>query len=96
MEKYLINKNELLSFLRYEILYKWKCYAEEHPLNPSFEYYLIHNTPYQPNHDFIQSLCETKEEHEDPIGTGVYEDILPADVARYQLTALYKPYKENK
>jgi len=40
-------------------------------------------------------LCKTKEEHDDPVGTMVYEDILPADVARYQAATLYKPYKES-
>ena len=63
--------------------------------NENFGFYLLKETPYQPDSDFIQSLCETKEEHENPIKTGVYEDILPADVARYQAATLYKPYKES-
>ena len=95
MDKYLINKNELLSFLRYEILYKWKCVAEHDSDASKFSHYLINETPYQPDSDFIQSLCETDEEHEDPIGTGIYEDILPGDVARYQLKSLYKPYQKK-
>lgn len=93
--KYLINENELLTFLRYEILYKWKCSINQNPDNTEFGHYLINETPYQPNSKFIQSFCETKEERKDPIKTGVYEDILPADVARYQLKTLYKPYQEN-
>lgn len=95
MDKYLINKNNLLSFLRYEILYKWKSSIDKNSNNNDFAYYLLNETPYQPKSDFIQSLCKTKEEHEDPIGTGIYKDILPADVARYQLKTLYKPYINN-
>ena len=95
MDKYLINKNELLAFLRYEILYKWKCVAETNDKAKDFSYYLQNETPYHPNSEFIQSLCKTKEEHDDPIGTMVYEDILPADVAKYQAATLYKPYKES-
>lgn len=96
MKKYLINENELLAFLRYEILYKWKEEATRlNYENKSFGSYLLKETPYQPDSDFIQSLCKTKEEHEDPIKTGIYEEILPADVARYQAATLYKPYKEN-
>lgn len=91
--QYLINENELLAFLRYEILYKWKSSIKK---EDSFSYYLINETPYQPDSEFIQSLCNTDEEHADPIGTGIYENILPADVARYQAATLYKPYKENK
>ena len=94
--RYLINKNELLAFLRYELLYKWKESAKINPENESFGTYLLNETPYQPDSNFIQSLCKTKEEKADPIKTGIYEDILPTDVARYQLTTLYKPYKENK
>ena len=55
----------------------------------------MNETPYQPNSDFIQLLCRTQEEHENPVSTNVYKDILPADVAKYQLETLYKPYKEN-
>jgi len=29
------------------------------------------------------------------IEAGIYNDILPADVARYQAATLYKPYKES-
>ena len=90
--KYLINENELLTFLRYEILYKWKSSVKK---DNSFSYYLINKTPYQPDSEFIQSLCKTDEEHADPISTGIYEDILPADIAKYQLKALYKPYKNK-
>ena len=36
MDKYLISKNELLSFLRYEILYKWKEAAKLNPENKNF------------------------------------------------------------
>lgn len=93
--KYLIDKNELLAFLRYEILYKWKE-STKYNLDESFGSYLLKNTPYQPDSDFIQSLCKTEEEHKDPIKTGIYDDILPADVAKYQAETLYKPYKENK
>ena len=95
MDKYLINKNDLLTFLRYQILYKWKEAAKIDPNNNKFSYYLKNNTIYRPNSEFIQSLCTTDEERADPIGMGIYEDILPADVARYQMTTLYKPYKEN-
>lgn len=95
MEKYLISKNNLLSFLRYEILYKWKEAVKMDLDNKNFGYYLLHETPYQPDSDFIQSLCETDEEREDPVAAGVYEDILPADVARYQADTLYTPYKER-
>ena len=95
MDKYLINKNELLAFLRYELLYKWKEAAKINPMNEDFGFYLINETPYQPDSDFIQSLCKTDNEHENPIEAGIYDDILPADVARYQLTTLYKPYKES-
>ena len=95
MDKYLISKNDLLAFLRYEILYKWKEAAKLNPENEDFGFYLLKETPYQSDSDFIQSLCETKEEHENPIKTGVYEDILPADVARYQVATLYKPYEES-
>lgn len=95
MDKYLINKNDLLIFLRYEILYKWKTAAKLNPENEDFGFYLLKETPYQPDSDFIQSLCETKEEHENPIEAGIYNDILPADVARYQAATLYKPYKES-
>lgn len=94
-DKYLINKNDLLAFLRYEILYKWRAAAKIDPDNNKFSHYLQNETPYQPDSEFIQSLCETDKEHADPIGTGVYEDILPADVARYQAATLYKPYKES-
>lgn len=95
MDKYLINKSELIAFLRYELLYKWHNAEKLNPeKNNTFAKYLIHSTPYQPNHEFIQSLCQTEEEHNDPIGTGVYEDILPANVARYQAATLYSPYKE--
>ena len=95
MDKYLISKNDLLAFLRYEILYKWKEAAKLNPENEDFGSYLLKETSYQPNSDFIQSLCKTKEEHEDPIKTGIYKDILPADIARYQAATLYKPYKED-
>lgn len=95
LNKYLINKNDLLAFLRYEILYKWKEAAKLNPENEDFGFYLLKETPYQPDSDFIQSLCETKEEHENPIETGIYNDILPADVARYQAATLYKLYKES-
>lgn len=64
-------------------------------LSQDFGFYLLKETPYQPDSDFIQSLCETKEEHENPIEAGIYNDILPADVARYQAATLYKPYKES-
>ena len=94
-DKYLISKDDLLAFLRYEILYKWKEAAKLNPENEDFGFYLLKETPYQPDSDFIQSLCETKEEHENPIETGIYNDILPADVARYQAATLYKPYKES-
>ena len=87
MEKYLITKNELLAFLRYEILYKWKQSSDE-----NFGDYLLKDTVYQPDHEFIQSFCRTKEEKEDPIAAGIYKDILPADVARYQASNLYKPF----
>ena len=93
--KYLISKDDLLAFLRYEILYKWRAAAKLNPENEDFGFYLLKETPYQPDSDFIQSLCETKEEHENPIETGIYNDILPADVARYQAATLYKPYKES-
>ena len=93
--KYLISKDDLLAFLRYEILYKWREAAKIDPDNDEFSHYLQNETPYQPDSEFIQSLCETDEEHADPIDTGVYEDILPADVARYQAATLYKPYKES-
>ena len=95
MDKYLINKNDLLTFLRYEILYKWKTAAKLNPENEDFGFYLLKETSYQPDSDFIQSLCETKEEHENPIEAGIYNDILPADIARYQAATLYKPYKES-
>lgn len=95
MDKYLISKNDLLAFLRYEILYKWKEAAKLNPENKDFGFYLLKETPYQPDSDFIQSLCETKEEHENPIEAGIYNDILPADVARYQAATLYKSYKES-
>jgi len=95
MDKYLINKNDLLAFLRYEILYKWKEAAKLNSENENFGSYLLKETPYQPDSDFIQSFCKTKEEHENPIHTGIYEEIRPADVARYQIATLYKPYKEN-
>ena len=93
--KYLISKDDLLAFLRYEILYKWRTAAKINPENEDFGLYLLKETPYQPDSEFIQSLCETDEEHADPIDTGVYEDILPADVARYQAATLYEPYKES-
>ena len=41
MDKYLINKNELLAFLRYEILYKWKCVAETNDKAKNFSYYFL-------------------------------------------------------
>ncbi len=94
--KYLISENELLAFLRYEILYKWKTATNIETDNDEFAHYLMNETPYQPDSEFIQSLCETEEEKNNPIESGIYEDILPSDVARYQLTTLYKPYKENK
>ena len=94
MNKYLIDKNELLSFLRYKILYKWKKSIELNPKNKNFGFYLLNETSYQPNSDFIQSLCKTEEERKDPIKMQIYDDILPADVARYEITALYKSYKE--
>ena len=97
LHKYLINENELLSFLKYEILYKWEYAKKQNEDNNDFANFLINSTPYNPNSNFIQSLCQTKAEHEDPIGTGVYKDILPADVASYQLRTLYQPYnKEDK
>ena len=49
----------------------------------------------------IQSALEywhsrlSQECGEDHIDAGIYEDILPADVARYQVATLYKPYKES-
>lgn len=95
MEKYLISKNELNAFLRYELLYKWKEAAKIRPENEDFGFYLLNETPYQPNSDFIQSLCETDEERANPIEAGVYGEILPADVARYQAATLYTPYKER-
>ena len=95
MDKYLISKNDLLAFLRYEILYKWKEAAKLNSEYENFGFYLLSETPYQPDSDFIQSFCETKEEHENPIETDIYDDILPADVARYQAATLYKPYKES-
>lgn len=94
-EKYLISKNEMLSFLRYEILYKWRQSAKIKPENKTFENYLLNDTPYQPNHPFIQSFCSTKEEKEDPINTDIYKHIRPADVARYQLKEQYTPYKKR-
>ena len=39
MDKYLINKNDLLTFLRYQILYKWKEAAKIDPNNNKFRYY---------------------------------------------------------
>ncbi len=92
--KYLISKNEMLSFLRYEILYKWRQSAKIKPENETFENYLLNETPYQPNHPFIQGLCLTKEEKADPIKTNIYKHILPADVARYQLKEQYTPYNQ--
>lgn len=92
---YLISKNTLLEFLRYEILYKWKESEKIYPENKSFAKYLLNNTQFIPEHEFIQSLCTTEEEHKDPVKMGIYEDILPADIARYQLNTLYVPYKEN-
>ncbi len=91
MDKYIISKNDLLIFLRYEILYKWK-----QSTNPEdFKLYLLNNTPYQPDHEFIQDLCKNDKERENPIKAGVYNDILPADLARYQADHLYTPYKER-
>lgn len=96
MDKYLINKDDLLAFLRYEILYKWREAAKINPdKNESFGDYLLHSTPYQPSHEFIQSFCLNDKEREDPIKAGIYNDILPSDVARYQVATLYSPYKEN-
>lgn len=93
MEKYLITKNELLGFLRYEILYKWEQWQKETDSeDKNFSEYLIKNTPYQPYHELIQSFCITKEEKEDPILNCIYKQILPADVARYQAATLYQPY----
>ena len=94
MRHYLISENELNAFLRYETLYKWKSFAQREG-KTSFADYLLRDTPYQPDSDFIQSLCETDEERANPVETGVYEDILPADLARYQTATLYKPYKES-
>jgi hypothetical protein len=86
MEKYILNQNELASLIRYEILYKWhewqKIVDEE---REDFASYLLADTPYQPDHEFIQSFCETEEEKADPVAAGVYNDIRPADVANYQL-----------
>lgn len=94
MDKYLINKNELLSFLRYEILYKWKEARKMQPdKNNTFAEYLINSSIYQPDHEFIQSLCITEEERKDPIETGVYNEILPADLARYQAETFYSSRK---
>lgn len=95
MDKYIINYNELLSFLRYQILYKWKAAIEKSPKNKDFGNYLLNETPYQPNHQFIQSICLDDEERKDPVAAGIYNQILPGDVARYQASTIYSPYKEN-
>ena len=94
MEQYLMDKNEMLSFLRYEILYKWRESAKRKPENTEFKNYLLNETPFKPNHPFIQSLCETKEEKENPIGHEIYDHIRPADIAIYQLETFYTPFKE--
>ena len=93
--KYLISNNELLGFLRYELLYKWKNWQARAITQDTFGDYLLNNTNFQPNHEFIQSLCRTEEERKDPIKAGIYNDILPADIARYQLKTLYKPFNEK-
>lgn len=89
MDKYIISKNDLLIFLRYEILYKWKQSTSPE----DFGLYLLNDTPYQPDHEFIQSLCKNNEERKNPVKTGIYNSVLPADLARYQADRLYTPYK---
>lgn len=93
MNTYIINKNEMLSFLRYKIISKWKIAAEDNSDNTKFSDYLMNETSYSPDSEFIQSFCRTREEHKHPYETGIYDMILPADVARYELKNLYKPQK---
>lgn len=93
MKQYLVTQNELDAFLRYELLYKWRSYSDRIG-GATFAEYLLNETCYHPDSEFIQSMCETDAEHEDPVETGVYDDLLPADVARYQASH-YKTYEES-
>ena len=96
MQKYLLNQNELESLLRYQILYKWKEWQKINlEEDKSFAQYLFSQTPYKPNHEFIQSFCETKEERENPVAAGIYKEIRPADVAKYQMNTLYTIYQNE-
>ena len=88
MNNYLINENELSSFLKYKILYKWKTSSYPN----SFGEYLYKETSYTPDSDFIQNFCNNENEKQNPYTTGVYEDILPADIARYEVKNLYQPF----
>ena len=92
MKKYILNQNELQTLVRYEILYKWKEWQNRtEEKSKYFGTYLLKDTPYQPEHEFIQNFCKTNEERTDPIKYNIYEDILPADLARYQTEKLYQP-----
>lgn len=96
-KQYLVKQTDLNALVRYEILFKWKQWQEEMASNnKSFGDYLLEDTPYQPNHEFIQSLCKTKEEKADPINYKIYEDILPSDLARYQVSKFYTPFMGDK
>jgi hypothetical protein len=86
IQKYIINQNDLESLMRYELLYKWhewqKLTDDKHN---TFADYLLNDTPYQPDHELIQSFCRTSAEKENPVTAGIYKELRPADVAKYQL-----------
>ena len=90
IKKYILNQNELQTLVRYEILYKWRSWQNKtEEENKSFGNYLLKDTIYIPQHEFIQKFCKTEEEKKDPIKANIYEDILPADLARFQVATIY-------
>ena len=94
--RYLITESKLLSMLRAQTLYKYYRAARDHPDEPEYQDFgswLLKDTEYQPDHELVQIMCETEEEHADPVGCEVYEDIRPADVAQYELSKNFTPYE---
>ena len=85
MQKYILTREQLEFLLRNKINFQWKKNYE------NFTEYLIENYP--PDHELIQSFCETDEERKNPLKTGIYKEIRVVDVAKYELK-LYKQYKE--
>lgn len=84
---YILSRNELYVLLKSKVINDWKTSDEK---DETFARYLLYESEYTPNSEFIQSLCETEEEKLNPFETGVYADITVDDLVNYLIKKYHK------